>query len=67
MPGDSDDWQSDQNGEPDTAVCFAQGKDSVLSFSSPEREVFHSVGLLITECNLATSITRCPKHHVLCY
>ncbi|EGE4101361.1 hypothetical protein DLU01_16145 [Escherichia coli] len=76
MPGDSDDWQFDQNGEPDTAVCFAQGKDSLLSFSSPEkdsllsfsspeREVFHSVGLLITECNLA--IQYYPLLSIPCY
>ncbi|AQV78812.1 hypothetical protein BB542_07535 [Escherichia coli] len=65
MPGDSDDWQFDQNEEPDTAVCFAQGKDSLLSFSSPEREVFHSVGLLITECNLA--IQYYPLLSIPCY
>lgn len=40
------------------AECSAQGKDSSLTFSTPENEVFHSVGFLITECNLATSITR---------
>ncbi len=45
MPGDSDDWRIDQNGEPDTAVCFAQRKGFIVVISSPEREVFHSVGL----------------------